>query len=302
MSSKVAPSYGAGDGLTTNYDHNYNQPKTGYGPSPAARERPIGYGPSPMNNHSQKNGYGPSPPNNQRNGYGPNANYNNGASNRSSSQDDSNLYFKNPPNRTHSFKKLPKTEQELSQRYEEYQQYTKLINDYLPKEKCARCKTLKTFDCEHATPVRDDLNFNYFKTGHFYTTPKQIRELNMIKSSSSNNKRGNGGGVEMSRSTNNLYEPNVMASSRNDLRPPYGGQHNAGSQYDSYNNVNKTKSVVYNTNAAYSSNTTSTMNTNTTTTANVNNTNTTTTNQQANSRTVKKKKKDDDPDGCCSIQ
>lgn len=308
MSSKVGPSYGS---TATNYDNNnYNQQqKNGYGPSPIANQRPIGYGPSPnyMNNsQQQKNGYGPSPSNNNnnqqvRNGYGPNPNYNNGANNQNrASQDDGNLYFKNPPNRTHSFKKLPKTEQELTQRYEEYQQYTRLINDYLPKEKCARCKTLKTFDCEHATPVRDDLNFNYFKTGHFYTTPKQIRELNMIKGG----KRasgGGGGGVEMSRSANNLYEPTVMVSSRNDLRGN-GPQYNSGPQYDSYNNINMTKSANYNSNATYASNTNSTMtNTNRTTTTNVTNTNINTTNQQTK-KTVRKKKKDDDPDGCCSIQ
>jgi len=42
--------------------------------------------------------------------------------------------------------------------------------------KCARCNYLKTFGCEHLTPVRNDLATQYLEEGRFYLQAKQQQQ------------------------------------------------------------------------------------------------------------------------------
>jgi hypothetical protein len=42
-------------------------------------------------------------------------------------------------------------------------------------EKCARCKTLNAFQCEHKTTIRDHINTIYAQEGRFYLHPRKSR-------------------------------------------------------------------------------------------------------------------------------
>ena len=46
-----------------------------------------------------------------------------------------------------------------------------------PKEKCARCKALGIFSCEHSTPVRDKYRNMQLKQGRFYESPRDYEDL-----------------------------------------------------------------------------------------------------------------------------
>lgn len=43
------------------------------------------------------------------------------------------------------------------------------------KEKCARCKALKVFNCEHNTTVRDELQTSFAEEGRFYMAPRRSK-------------------------------------------------------------------------------------------------------------------------------
>lgn len=55
----------------------------------------------------------------------------------------------------------------------------------LSNEKCARCKMLNTFICEHMTSVRDQLHTIYAEEGRFYLNPRNSRKPNTVSTSTS---------------------------------------------------------------------------------------------------------------------
>ena len=85
---------------------------------------------------------------------------------------------------------------------------------YLPREKCARCKMLNCFVCEHNTPVRDVLQTKYAEEGKYYLSATALRKKSTA--SEFNNSKNNTNNLT-AKGTNEPIVYNVKNLSNKDV-------------------------------------------------------------------------------------
>ena len=199
-------------------------------------------------------------------------------------------YFNNNNNENYQYSDQQQQQQQPMMDQTDYQRYNELINNYLPKKKCAKCTMLKTFDCEHSTPVRDDLNYVYFKTGHFYFTPKEISNVSRRQVMAKNALMRNG--------TRSFYDSRDIGNNTNNTNSD-SSDNNLNGYNNNYNSTNMSMRNSYSGTNYHRANSERYL-VNNDRQATRNQTNLESKQQQQQQQSVNRK--EDDPDGCCLIQ